>query len=231
MRRLFTASALYRRLLKDKKHTKEIKVNIAGVEYGQRSISVCSISGGIFKDFEIGECASKEITVTVKPPKPVPRMAQIKVFYRLSLGTDVSEWVPGGVFFVDTREEDKTTGWTAFHGYDAMLKAEQAYLNEGTTGEWPRSMQVAVAEICAKMGVQLDSRSVIKPTYKVEYPNDLTMREVLMHIATAHSGNWRMTGDGDLLLVPSSGLPPESNFLVDNADGGAILFGSIRLLI
>lgn len=228
---MFTTSALYNRILLDKRHTKEVKVQIAGVDYGQRVISSCFISGGAFRDFAIGECASREIDITVKPPYPVPRMAQILVSYRLTVGVEISEWVPGGVFFVDTRKEDKVTGWTTFHGYDAMLKAEQIYLPEGDTGEWPRTQQAVVNEIRTRMGVELDSRTVINSSYMVEYPNDMTMREVLMNIAVAHVGNWRITNEGKLLLVPVRGMPAESNLLVDNGDGGAILFGNVRILI
>lgn len=228
---MLATSFLYKRLLADCRHTKEVKLNIAGVEYGPRSISACSISGGVFQEFAIGECAAREINVSVKPPSPVPRMAQISVYYRLALGGEVSEWISCGVFFVDTRKEDKVTGWTTFHGYDAMLKAEQVFLPEGGTGEWPRSQRTVVNEICARMGVALDSRTVLNPGYQVEYPNDLTMREVLMNVALAHVGNWRVTNEGKLLLVPVYGMPVESNMLVDGVDGGAILFGNVRILV
>jgi hypothetical protein len=229
---VFTVSALYKRLLTNPKSGKEIKLNIAGVEYGPSRISACSISGGMFQDFSVGECAAKEIDVTLKPQSPVPRMAQISVFYRLVLGQETSEWVPGGVFFVDTRREDKTTGWIAFHGYDAMLKAETTWWDPSEdAGEWPMTMNAAVSNIAARMGVAVDTRTTINAAYRVEYPNDLTMREVLMNIAVAHGGNWRMTGEGKLLLVPMGGLPGETNFLVDSKDGGAILMGDIRIIL
>lgn len=229
---MYAVSTLYKRLLFDPKHRKEIKLNIAGVEYDQGGISICTISGGLFQDFAIGECAAREIDVTVKPQAPVPRMARISVFYRLVLGHEASEWVPGGVFFVDTRREDKATGWVSFHGYDAMLKSEATWWDPSLdAGEWPMLMSAAVADIARKMEADVDARTAINPAYRVEYPNDLTMREVLMNIAAAHGGNWRMTVDGKLMLVPMGGVPSETHFLVDSKDGGAILMGDIRILL
>lgn len=228
---MYTPSALYLRLLSDHRHIKEVKVTIAGTEYEPRALSVCAISGGEFKDFTIGECAAREIDLTVKPIAPIPRMAQIIVSYRLVLGAEASEWVPGGVFFVDTRKEDKATGWVALHGYDAMLKSEAVWWDPSVdAGEWPMPMTKAVADITRIMGVEVDPRTEINPAFKVEYPNNMTMREVLMNIAAAHIGNWRMTEEGKLLLVPL-GLPGETNFLVDSLGGGAILFGDVRILV
>lgn len=228
---MYTPSELYLRLRADRRHSKEAKVTIAGTEYGPRMLSACSISGGEFKDFTIGECAAREIDVTVKPTTPIPRMAQITVAYRLVLGAESSEWVPGGVFFVDTRKEDKATGWVALHGYDAMLKSEAVWWDPSEdAGEWPMPMTDAVKDIAQIMGVKVDQRTVINPAFKAEYPNDLTMREVLMNIAVAHTGNWRITGEGKLLLVPM-GLPVETNLLVDGVDGGAILFGDVKILV
>lgn len=142
-----------------------------------------------------------------------------------------SEWLPGGVFFVDSRKEDKLTGWAALHGYDAMLNSEAVWWDPSEdAGEWPMPMNEAVADIARIMGVEVEQRIVINPAFKVEYPNDLTMREVLMNIAVAHTGNWRITAEGTLLLV-LMGLPVETNFLVDGIDGGAILFGDVRILV
>ena len=115
--------------------------------------------------------------------------------------------------------------------YDAMLKAEQTYFDEGDPGTWPRSQQTVVNEICTRMGVALDGRTALNPAYRAEYPNDLTMRELLGYVAAAHGGNWMMTDEGRLLLAPLGGLPAETSFLVDSADGAAILLGEVRLIV
>ena len=111
-----------------------------------------------------------------------------------------------------------------------MLKAEQVFLAEGDTGEWPRTQTAVVAEICTRMGVELDSRTVLG-SYPVEYPNDFTMREILGYIAAAQGGNWIVTGAGKLLLIPLFGsMPSETSYLVTE-DGDAIAMGDVRLVV
>lgn len=225
-------SALYRKLLADPEHVRETKATVAGVEYGQNQIYACSVSGGVLPDMAIGNCHSRELDLTIEGGGPVPRMAVIALFVRLSHGEEVSEWVPSGVFYVDTRALDEASGLLSLHGFDAMLKAEAVWWDPSEdAGEWPMSQKRAAADIARRMGVSLDSRTCIQPDYMVEYPNDLTMREVLSHIAMAHGGNWRVTGAGELLLAPVGALPEETRLLVDREDGGAILFGEVRILV
>lgn len=225
-------SALYRQLLADPEHIRETKVSIAGVEYGQDKLYACSTSGDLFSDVAAGGCVSREIDLTVEPTGTIPRMAEIRVYTRLVCGGEASEWLPRGVFFVDTRSMEEVTGLTTMHGFDGMLKAEAVWLDpSGETGSWPMSQPAAAADIAQRMGTALDPRSQINGAYRVEYPNDLTMREVLSYIAACHGGNWIMSGEGKLLLLPLGGLPEETNFLVDDTDGGAILFGEVRIIV
>lgn len=227
-----SVSTLYKRLLADPEHVREAKVNIAGTEYGQDRIFTCSVSGDLFPDAAAGGTISREIDLTIEPNGPIPRMAQISLFSRLSSGGEVSEWLPRGVYYVDTRETSQATGLLSIHGFDAMLKAEETWLDPSdNTGEWPISQKTAVEDIAGRMGISVDPRSQFRSGYRVEYPNDLTMREVLKYIALCHGGNWSMTGDGQLLLTPLGGLPEETSYLIDGMDGGAILFGEVRLIV
>lgn len=227
-----TVSETYRRLLADLEHGKEVKVEVAGTEYGQDRIFTLSISGGLFSNFAVGGCVSREIELTLEPVNEVPRMARIRVFTRLVLGDEHSEWVPGGVFYTDTRAVDKVSGVLTIHGFDAMLKAEPVWWDPaGDLGEWPKSQRESAEDIAARMGTELDPRCQFASGLRVEYPNDLTMREVLGEIAASNAGSWSITGEGKLLLTPLCGLPPETRFLVDGGDGGTILFGEVRLLV
>ena len=226
-------SELYKRLLADPEHKRETKAIIAGVEYqGPEKIYACATSGGLFQDATVGNCISRRLTLTIRPIGPIPRMAQISVFYRLTIGSEASEWIPRGVFYIDTRAEDGASGLLTINGYDAMRKAEAVWWDPSQdAGEWPMSQTDALADIAACMEVEVDPRTTIDPAYKVEYPNDSTMREILGYIASSHGGNWVMTGEGKLLLNPLFGLPPESSFLVDGMDGGAILMGDVRIIV
>lgn len=226
-------SDLYKRLLTNPEHRRETKVSIAGVEYqGPDKIYACSTAGGLFQDATVGSCISRSLTLTIRPAGTIPRMAQISLFYRLTLGSEASEWIPRGIFYIDTRTVDEVSGLLTIKGYDAMRKAEAVWWDPSEdAGEWPMLQTDALADIAAIMGVEVDPRTDINPVYKVEYPNDSTMREVLGHIAASHAGNWIMTGDGKLLLAPLFGMPIESSLLVDSMDGKAILMGDVRLIV
>lgn len=225
-------SALYKKLLADREHTREVNASVAGVEYGPDKIKACSTYCDVLSDFEVGGCKAQELDLTFEATGTIPRAAMVSVFYRLVRGSESSEWVPGGVFYVDTRSFDEYSGWLTVHGVDGMMRTEAVWWDASEdAGEWPMKQTAAAADIAQCMGVQLDSRSVIDQALTIDFPNDMTMREALSEIAAANGGSWFMSGDGNLLLTPLGGLPPETRFLVDDEDGGAILFGSVRILV
>lgn len=227
-----TVSELYRSILNDRRHTKEVKAVIGGVEYGKDKIVSCSTSGGLFSDstLSVGGCVSREIDLSLRNPGEIPRMAEIRLYVRLVLDDQASEWLPKGVFYIDTRSKTYDNV-LSLHGYDAMMKAEQTWLtSEYDTEHWPMPMPDAVTDIAGRLGVAVDSRTVINPSYEVEYPVDYTIREALSYIAGAHAGNWYMTEEGKLRLVTLYELPPETNYLVTE-HGDAITFGGVRILV
>lgn len=230
-----TTSELYKTILQNPKHEKEIKLNIAGVEYGMGNIISCSTSGGIFSEPGIGNCTSRQIELEVLPVGTIPRQAKIQVFVRLVYGGQSSEWIPKGEFFISKRQKNKLTGSLKITGYDAMLKAEQIWLTaDYDTQTWPMSQADAVNDIAYRIGVEVDSRTVLSANFPVEYPvgenGDLTMREVLSGIAVSNCGNWIITDDGKLRLIVYGDIPAETNYLIDE-NGNAILFGGVRILV
>ncbi len=211
-----TTSELYKTILQNPNHAKEIKLNIAGVEYGMGDIVSCSTSGGLFSQPGIGNCTARQIKLEIFPFEEIPRQAQIQIFVRLALGEQISEWIPKGVFFISTRAKNKLTGALTITGYDAMLKAEQTWLTaDYATDMWPMSQADAVADIAARIGVEVDGRTVLSSDYPVGYPTgengDLTMREVLGYIAVSNAGNWSITDDGKLRLIGYADTPAEDD--------------------
>ena len=230
-----TTSNLYKSLLQNPDHEKEIKMVIAGVEYGMNNIVSCSTSGGLFSEPGIGNCASRQIDLEVFPVGTIPRQAEIQAFVRLVYGEQASEWIPKGVFFISTRKRNKLTGTLTITGYDAMLKAEQTWLTSDYDAEnWPMTQADAVSDIAGRIGVEVDSRTVLSEEYPVEYPvgenGDLTMREVLSGIAVSNAGNWIITDAGKLRLIGYGDIPNETNLLVTE-HGEAILFGGVRIIV
>lgn len=234
---MHSVSNLYLSLLADKNHRVETKLSIAGVEYSQADIVKDSLRvyGGLYSTFGIGNCCARQIEFEIMPKGEIARQAEIKVFARLASGEQVSEWIPKGVFFFSTRKTDRVTGVLSVHGYDSMLKAEQTWLDGSYDAEtWPMPASTAVADIAARMGVAVDSRTVLDAAFPVQYPvdneGDMTMREALGRIAVANAGNWTMTDDGKLLLVGLNSMPKETNYLVTET-GSAITFGGVRILV
>lgn len=147
---MHSVSDLYLTLLADRNHRVETKLSIAEVEYSQGDIVKNSLRvyGGLYSTFGIGNCSARQIDVEFYPKDAIPRQAKIEVFARLVLGEQVSEWIPKGVFFFSTRKTDRVTGVLSVHGYDAMLKAEETWLDSSYDAEtWPMPAATAVADI------------------------------------------------------------------------------------
>jgi hypothetical protein len=121
------------------------------------------------------------------------------------------------------------------HKYDAMLKAKETWLDSSYDAKtWPMPAATAVNDIAARMGMAVDSRTVLDATFPVKYPvddeGDMTMREALGRIAVANAGNWIITNEGKLLLVGLNSMPAETHYLITES-GSVITFGGVRILV
>lgn len=230
-------SELWKTLWRNPLHEEEIKLNIAGTEYIHADIvdESLNISGGMFSELDIGNCAARQIDVEVYPKGIIPRQAEIKVYRRLVHGTQVSEWLQNGVFYISTRQQNKITGTLSIHGFDAMLKASAVWLtHDYDFDNWPKTESEAVDDITLRMSVKLDPRTRLNNQFMVEYPvdenGDMTMMDILEGIAVANCGNWIMTDAGELLLRRLGEEPSETNYLVEEY-GSAITFGGVKILV
>lgn len=225
-----TVSALYQQIMSGE-HYAERKINIAGTDYGEDTIVSLTTTGGLFADgtLSVGSAVSREINLSLwNISTTIPKMAKLIPYYRISNGTQTSEWIQKGVYYIDTRSID--SGLLTIHGYDDMLKAEQIWTPDQSL-EFPMPMTQAANIIADIMGVEIDARTVLNSAYTVDYPaNDYTLRDVLRYIAAAHGGNWIMSDAGELWLVGLNTLPPETNYLCDE-DGDWITFGGDRILV
>lgn len=233
---MIATSETYKNLLKNPLHRKEVRLNIAGVIYMEADILSASMPrSGIFSTFDIGNCVSRELDISIIPKSDIPRNAQIRVFVRLVAGNEVSEWIPQGTFFIRTRAKDAATGALTITAFDAMLKADDIWLNENYDLEdWPMPAAEAAKDIAYRIGVSVDPRTSLSTSFPVAYPinenGDMTMREVLSGIAVSNAGNWTITMNNKLLLVKAANIPDATNYLV-NEDGDAITFGGVRMIV
>lgn len=144
-----------------------------------------------------------------------------------------SEWIPQGVYFVDTKEvikSESNVDVLVLRGYDAMLKAEQPFQSNAITGN-STDVQM-VNEIASIIGVEVDERTydIMTVAYTIPLPTGYSCREVLGYIASMYVGSFIMTDEGKLRLVSILELPPETNYLIDGV-GDAITFGGDRILV
>lgn len=212
----------------------KIRATISGKTYNQDRIVSCRANGGLFsgKTLSVGGCVSAQLEIELLNPDEIPRGSSVKVE---ALPDPAGQWVPQGIFFIDTRTINKELNTITLSCYDAMLKAEQAWLTpEYESKNWPMPQKDAVNDIASRMEIEVDPRTSLTTKFPVEYPvgeyGDLTMREVLSFIAMSNAGNWIITNEGKLLLVKFLDMPPETNYLVDHT-GAAILFGEVRILV
>lgn len=213
-------------------------VDDGGPNGGYDESMVCAVttSGQVFGGSggpTAGSTEAGEIEVDMfAPAGNIPRQARMAPFVRLVDGEEHSEWLPQGVYYLDTREDREPDGLRRLHlqGFDGMLRAEQDYPSSKL--DWPAKDTDVVKEIATAMNVQVDPRvwDVMDGEYLIPYPTEYSCREVLGHIGAMYAGNWVMNETGDLLLVPLGGLPPETRYLVDDTRS-AILIGGDRILV
>lgn len=222
-----TTSELWKTLWRTRNTVKEYRFEINGVEYGPEEEVEHTYSNGIFEEFGFGNAYTASLTLSLFTDN-VPRAATIKRYVRLRNGEQVSEWLPKGTFFTNTRSDDD--GYWTIEAYDSMRKAEVVWTPDQSL-EFPLSMPAAATEFARILGVELDQRTVLNANYTIDYPaNDYTIRNELCFIAAAHGGNWIITDENKLYLVPLLSAPAETNYLVEEY-GDAITFGGDRILV
>lgn len=220
-------SQLWKTLFRTEGTIREYGFSIDGVWYGPESEVRHSVDSSLYENFGIGNAVTAQLTLSLYAAG-IPRAAVIKRYIRLRNGAQESEWLPKGVFFTNRRTEED--GYWTVEAFDAMRKAETLWVPDQSLS-FPLSMPDAAAEFARIMGVSLDPRTTLNAGYTIDYPaNDCTIRNELCYIAAAHGGNWIVTGEGKLLLVPLLSMPPETHYLVEE-HGSAITFGGVRLLV
>lgn len=103
-------------------------------------------------------------------------------------------------FCVASRRKNRKTGGEDFVLYDRMIFAEAEY--EDQVGTYPMPAADVVAFIAQKLGLETDESNEIG-VFPVDSPTGVyTMREVLRFIAAGSGGNFTVSADNKLKLVP-----------------------------
>ena len=213
-----------------------ILVATTGADTGFRESSIISMSTqkSIFSESNptVGNCIAGQITVEMMKPKgDIPRRARLAPYVRLTNGKEHSEWIQKGVFFIDHREySGDENERMIISGYDHIILTEADF--PSSTDEWPRMDIDVVRDIASAIGTSVDTRTVkiMNKGYKINYPAEYSMREVLGNIAAMYAGSFVASDTGELLLITMFGIPKETSYLIDRA-GFAIAFGGDRILV
>ena len=77
----------------------------------------------------VGDAVAGYVDIKMLAPYNIPKKARIALYCRVVNGTETSEWVPQGVYYIDTREQTHSGGRDILKikGYDAMLLANVTY--------------------------------------------------------------------------------------------------------
>ena len=213
-------SALYNSIFASE-HTTEYKVVIgsSNTTYDMSYITGLSTTHQVFDDGNpsIGNAISAQIDLSLREFITEPeKMAIIKPYVRLkNQNGTVSEWLQKGVFYIDTRKKDYSTGEITIHGYDALLRGDKdIYTNDASYEEWPKSDIDCVTYLASTfLDAELDSRTISLMTreYEIPFPgygdDAIQARSLLAYIAGMYGGNFVMSDTGQLRLIVLNNIP------------------------
>ena len=199
-----TTSSLYNSIFSGI-HRFEVKVNIAGTDYGMNVLTSLNSRRSVFGSGSprLGLAPAGELSLSLYLDSgSVPRMAEIRPYFRVVNDSRQSEWIAKGVYFVDTREADTTTGLLTLQAYDSMLKGEVKY--PSTSHTWPYSDINTVTEIASFLGVAVDAQttSLMTAGFMIPLPAQYTFRETLQYIGALYGGSFVITDANTLRLIP-----------------------------
>jgi len=145
----------------------------------------------------------------------IPRMARCTPQFRVTDGTDYSNWLNKGTFYIDSRTVSESPGGiTVFNAfcYDVMSLANKLYNN--STLIWPAKDTDILQEICGLLGVIRDVRygDYIDQGYMLGEPEgEATIRDYLSYIGVMYGGCWIMSDAGLLQFIPMdpAGMSPD----------------------
>lgn len=210
----------------------EAKARIGGVDYTK--ISAPKIDRSLMSSpLSVGNCTSATLSLSILTDDEIKSTSPVVIMGRLTDGNIFSEWMEFGTFFIDQRDTS-FEGLVTIDCYDAMLKANQSYLDgSDSSANWPKTMKAVVEEIAYRIGVGIDPRTKINTgaDYIVPYPSGKSMIQVLGDIGACHGGNWIITEENLLRLVPLVTAPDETFHVISHdyekiktSDGNLLIY-------
>ena len=189
-------------------YTVNVVCNDTSTTYGMDKLKSIRIKPMLFmlNGPSIGNAASTECDIVlVEDSLNWPRMAQfeVKIQIHSTVTEQYSEWISMGTFYTDERSKTES-GDLSIVGFDQMLTTECYWTDEITPpSQWPITAK-AWCDLIEDAGLaEFDERNNINNTIAfVGLDTTSTVRDKLKDIAAAHGGNFVMTADNKLRLVP-----------------------------
>ncbi|MFC5468407.1 polymer-forming cytoskeletal protein [Cohnella suwonensis] len=216
---MYPISDLFTKYLKESGRNFLVKAEINGTEYGNDVVVEFTVDNSLVlgEEFEIGTTTLSELIIKLRTEDEIPPNARIVPYLALTLppqyagaeqawqdvnvawqdagflwGGAVTEWLPLGEFFVDSRERVNDT-WV-YTCFDRLVWADVAYVSSLT---YPTTQQAVWDEICGRLGYVYDSSVGINPAFQIQAgPAGYSMRQVLGYIASANGASVFVGKDG-----------------------------------
>jgi hypothetical protein len=185
------------------KAAQEYRLDCDGKSYYNGDLYSLKLTEKLFKEnnFSIGGANYAELEAEfLNPENTIPETARIDFYIRQKNASAVSDWLRKGTYFIDSRET--TTGRLTVVAKDALAFCDGVSLLEILdVPSYPANARTVAEQCAAFMGIGVDNINAVYNGNIVEYPNDLSGREALEHIAAVSGGNFIVTSENKLRLV------------------------------
>lgn len=206
---MYNVSALFKQYCSQSDREFNVKASVNGVDYLNTSVVEFDIEDSIIpsEDFTIGTVITSRLTIKIRTSDTIATNAKIQPFVQMNGTSGVTEWMPLGAFYIDTRSYQNGV-WT-FVCYDKLILSQQTYVSSLT---YPVSMESVWNEICLQLNYTSDSSVKINSSYEVPYKDeDITIHDMIGYIASAHGASVRMTKDEKVAWVSFSTNPTRTS--------------------
>lgn len=209
--------ATWKSLVAGEHFSMETVAVINGVEYSTITAPTrenALLSG---EKLSVGNCICTTVEFSIMTTDTIPKSASVVLKSRLTDGTTHSGWFEFGTYYISHRvQNDDMIDLVC---YDSMMMGRQVYVDTDQAMNWPKSMSTVVQRIAQQMGVQIDSRTVINTgsAYNtVTKPaEDDSLLDILGRIGAIHGGNWTITPENKLRLIPICSPPADKYNIID----------------
>lgn len=194
---MYNVSELFKNYAKDITRNIKLKVEVNdSVIIPSSNIDSITIEDSICENcLEIGSTMSSILEIETRT-NSVKSGDKIKPYISFAdyYGDNQSEWMPLGVFFVDSEPQTKNTA--KYICYDMMNKLDRTFSSSLT---YPASMQSVLEEIAERLGILVEFSS--EPYIISSKPSGYTYKEILGYIASANCGCAKFNKNGNITIA------------------------------